>query len=265
MTQRDYKKLTGRIAFAAMTSFAAGMVNVSSLVLFFSFSSNVTGHYAILASEIARGNLVRILTALGWIALYFVGSFISGTLMRRRAAAAYSFRPAVVPVVLETVCLLAAGFYGHYFYAETLVETEILVGLLLFAMGLQNGMTASLRNFALKTTHLSGLTTDLALNLAQWLQVPEERQLSAARMKLMLSIALGYVAGGTLSGFIIHYFRFWVFIFIALAMVVILAYSLLRTQWVRKAHLRRRVRSRELFTDAIRGVKAPPVHLKESL
>ena len=33
----------------AMTAFSAGMVNVASLILFFSFTSNVTCHYAILA------------------------------------------------------------------------------------------------------------------------------------------------------------------------------------------------------------------------
>lgn len=265
MTERDYKKLKGRMAFAAMSSFAAGMVNVSSLVLFFSFSSNVTGHYAILASEIAKGNRVRILTALGWIALYFAGSFLAGTLMNRRTSTANSFRPAIVPLMLEIFCLLAAGFYGHYCYAETLLETEALVGLLLFAMGLQNGTTASLKGFGLKTTHLTGLTTDLALNWVQWIRVPEERRLITARLKLMLSIAGGYIAGGALSGYIIHYFRFWVFIFIAVAMVLILVYSLIRIRLLRKAQLRERVRNRELFLGGLGRMKPGNVRLKESL
>lgn len=265
MNQRESKRLTGRIAFGAMTSFAAGMVNVSSLVIFFSFSSNITGHYAILASEIAKGNLVRIYTALGWIALYFAGSFLSGSLMRKRPAAAYSFRPAITPILMEIICLLAAGFYGHYFYSETLIETEILVGLLLFAMGMQNGMTASLRHFGMKTTHLSGLTTDLALNIVHWLQVPEERNLSTAKIKLMSSIAFGYVAGGAVAGCIIHYFRFWVFIFIAIAMVIVLSYSLARTRMLRIAGLRRRVRSRELFGRGLEDLQSKRVRLKETL
>ncbi|MGC4057160.1 MAG: YoaK family protein [Chitinophagaceae bacterium] len=252
MTNRENRRLKGRIVFAMMTSFAAGMVNVSSLVLFFSFSSNVTGHYAILASEIAKGNLVRILTALGWIAMYFAGSFFSGSLMRKRpAASSFSFAPAVVPMLLEISCLLAAGFYGHYFYAETLVETELLVALLLFAMGLQNGMTASLKGFGLKTTHLTGLTTDLALNTAQWFQEPAQRADASARLKQMFAIAAGYIAGGTLAGCIIHYFHFWVFIYIALAMVLILAYSLVRTKLLRETYRRRRVRNRELFDQPV--------------
>jgi hypothetical protein len=44
---------------------------------------------------------------------------------------------------------------------KTLEETEALVALMLFATGLQNGLTASISNFSVKTTHLTGTTTDL--------------------------------------------------------------------------------------------------------
>jgi uncharacterized membrane protein YoaK (UPF0700 family) len=59
------------------------------------------------------------------------------------------------------LCLLFVGIYGQFYYQKTLEETEYLVALMLFATGLQNGLTASISNFSIKTTHLTGTTTDL--------------------------------------------------------------------------------------------------------
>ncbi|WP_418511786.1 DUF1275 family protein [Corallibacter sp.] len=63
---------------------------------------------------------------------------------------------------------MSVGFYGHLFYKETLSETEIMVALMLLAMGLQNGLTASISNFSVKTTHLTGLTTDVGILTAMF-------------------------------------------------------------------------------------------------
>ncbi len=39
---------------------------------------------------------------------------------------------------------------------------------MLLAMGLQNGLTASISNFSVKTTHLTGLTTDVGILTAMF-------------------------------------------------------------------------------------------------
>lgn len=50
------RTLSDNIKLGSLTAFSAGMVNVVSVMLFFAFTSNVTGHYAVLAEEIAKGN-----------------------------------------------------------------------------------------------------------------------------------------------------------------------------------------------------------------
>ena len=55
-----------------------------------------------------------------------------------------------MPIVLEIICLLFVGIYGQFYYQRTLEETEYLVALMLFATGLQNGLTASISNFSIK-------------------------------------------------------------------------------------------------------------------
>ncbi|MFA6151787.1 MAG: YoaK family protein [Chitinophagaceae bacterium] len=245
---KENRKLNDKIKFGMMSAFTAGMVNVSSLVLFFSFTSNITGHFAILANELANGNIFKIAIALLWISLYFTGSFFSNFLIRN-GATSNKYLSHSVPIVLEIICLVAVGLYGHYVYAETLIETEILVAVLLFAMGLQNGLTASIASFGLKTTHLTGLTTDLAIHLSMLFKKDiANKENIRNRMKLMGAIALGYLIGGVVAGKIIHYAHFMVFIYISVAMIIIMVYDWSKTFSIKEMYKKQRQRQSALFT-----------------
>lgn len=244
---RDKRKINDKIKFGMMTAFTAGMVNVSSLVLFFSFTSNITGHYAILANEIANGNIFKIVIALMWVSLYFLGSFTSNFLIRN-GASTNKYLTHAVPIIIEMICLVSVGLYGQYVYAETLIETEIMVAVLLFAMGLQNGLTASIASFSLKTTHLTGLTTDLAIHLSMLLKKDSQNKDAIRnKMKLMGSIAVGYLIGGVTAGKIIHYVHFMVFIYISIAMVAILLYDWSKTFTIMESYRQRRAARRAFF------------------
>lgn len=221
----NIRSLSDNIKLGILTAFTAGMVNVASLVLFFSFTSNITGHYAILADEIANGRWFQVFVVLGWISLYFIGSFISN-FMIIHIHEKHTYLAHALPLILEVVCLLCVGFYGQYFYQETLMETEFMVATLLLAMGLQNGLTASISNFALKTTHLTGLTTDLAINISM-LTSKKMRSNKAIKEKILLltSIAFAYVTGGIVAGSLTHFFQFSVFFYIATFLMVVILYD----------------------------------------
>lgn len=94
--------------------------------------------------------------------LILFGSFLSNLIVINFNSKSKYFAHAM-PIVLEIMCLLFVGIYGQFYYQKTLEETEYLVALMLFATGLQNGLTASISNFSIKTTHLTGTTTDLGI------------------------------------------------------------------------------------------------------
>lgn len=223
------RSIGDNIKLGVLTAFTAGMVNVASLVLFFSFTSNITGHFAILAEEISNGKWFQVLVVFFWILLYFAGSFLSNLIVihgnKKNAYLTHS-----IPLILEIICFVSVGLYGHFLYAETLAETEVLVAVLLFSMGLQNGLTASISNFAVKTTHLTGLVTDLAIHISM-LSKPKFRRSVAVKDKIRLlsSIAGAYLAGGIVAGSLTHYFQFKVFFFISVAMISILIYDFSKT------------------------------------
>lgn len=231
------------LKLGTLTAFTAGIVNVSSLVLFFSFASNVTGHYAILAEEISKGKWYQVAIVFSWIFLFFFGSFIANNIVingnKKRMFLAHA-----IPILLEIGCFIAVGIYGHYFYAETLMETEILVAILLFSMGLQNGLTASISNFAIKTTHLTGLTTDLAIHLSLLTKAKYRKNIQVVqKFKLLLSIAVSYTVGGIFAGSIIHFYEFKVFFYISIAMLFILLYDYSRVYVMQRRMKRIRMKT----------------------
>jgi len=218
--------LSENIRLGALTAVVAGMVNVASLLVFFSFTSNVTGHYAILASEIAKGNLYQVAVVFAWIFTFFMGNFTSNWIVINLNKW-NTYVSHAIPIGLEILCLLAVGVYGQYFYAETLTETELLLALMLFAMGLQNGLTASISNFAVKTTHLTGATTDLGILFSMFTKKEyRENEELVGKAKLLLAIAASYLTGAILGGYAVLHLQFKTFYLVSAMLVVVVMYDL---------------------------------------
>lgn len=233
------RSLSDNIKLGSLSAFSAGMVNIGSLLLFFSFSSNVTGHYAILAAEIVKGNYYQIAVVFSWIFVFFFGSFVSNMFVIHINQKS-SYLAHAIPLILEIFCLLAVGVYGEYFYRETLVETEYLLALMLFAMGLQNGLTASISNFSVKTTHLTGTTTDLGVLFSMFTK-KEFRQNEAliGKAKLLLSITISYVIGAIIAGFTYVHLGFKMFYAVSLVLVIIIVYDMYKLRLKMYLHQRR--------------------------
>lgn len=226
------RTLGDNIRLGTLTAFTAGTINIASLLIFLSFTSNVTGHYAVFAAEISKANWSQVAVVGAWIFLFFFGSFTANFSVINFNRKSKYFAHAL-PLFLEILCLLIVGTYGQYYYQKTLEEAEVLVGLMLFATGLQNGLTASISNFLVKTTHLTGTTTDLGILTSMFTQKKFRKNPELiARAKLLWSVMLCYVAGAVFSGLTYYYLEFRVFYVISVCLLVVIGYD-----WY-KIHLR---------------------------
>jgi uncharacterized membrane protein YoaK (UPF0700 family) len=227
------RTLEDNVRLGVLTAFSAGIVNVASLMIFFAFTSNVTGHYAILAEEIVKGNYYQVAVVFAWIFLFFLGSFVSNSIVINFNKINAYFAHAT-PISLEILCLVSVGIYGQFFYQETLAETEIMLALMLFAMGLQNGLTASISNFAVKTTHLTGSTTDLGILFSMFTR-KEYRMNKELRSKaiLLVSITLSYITGAIFGGFAYMQLQFKVFYIVSLFLVIVIFYDFYKLRLIR--------------------------------
>ena len=227
------RTLGDNVRLGILTALVAGMVNVASLLLFLSFSSNVTGYFAIFASELVNGNIYQIALVGSWIFLFFFGSFVSNFLVINLSEK-NKYLAHALPLLLELACILAVGVYGTYGYKGSLHESELMLSLLLFAMGLQNGLTASISNFAVKTTHLTGATTDLGV-LASMFTNKKFRNKRELRDKatLIFSIFISYVVGGVLFALFYKTLQFKMFFIISAFLLVVILYDSYKV-WILK-------------------------------
>lgn len=235
------RSLKDNVQLGFLTAITAGAINITSLILFFSFTSNVTGYYAIFAFELVSGNIHKAFIVFSWILLFFLGSFTSNfviiNLNRINSYVAHS-----IPLLIEIVCICAVGIYGDNFFNNTLQEAEVLVGLLLLSMGLQNGLTASISNFQVKSTHLTGATTDLGILLSLATNRKEFKKPGIiSKAKLLTAIFLGYIFGAIMAGFFFQYIQFKTFYIVAAILFGILLYDWNKIKKIQSAQKNREV------------------------
>jgi len=198
-------------------------------------TTNVTGHAALLAVNLAKHSWRAAHMVALWLLLFLAGAFISSLYIRKAGANkpyAYS-----VPIIVIILVLLFVVLFGHD-YDGTLVKTEYFAGSLLFAMGMQNAMVSMISGSVVRTTHLTGMFTDLGIDLAAAALRPKSMdQPLKKKIALRLTIILSFLSGGVVGGVLFSYYQYRAFMVSIGILLLALGYDYLRvrlTQVIRR-------------------------------
>jgi uncharacterized membrane protein YoaK (UPF0700 family) len=129
----------------------------------------MTGKVAEIGEELAQGRTGSALGALCLVGVFLGGAITATALIeraKRRAKARY-----VAPLLVEAG-LLAAFALGAGLRSSSGGNLP-LTALLCFAMGLQNALVTKLSGAIIRTTHLTGIVTDIGIELVRlfaWLK-----------------------------------------------------------------------------------------------
>lgn len=220
------RSFSENMMLASSTAFVSGVVNVAGMIGFLAFTSNVTGHVANLANHIVKQNFHEIIIFLVWLLMFFSGAFVSSFVIRSLEHKSY-YTAHSIPVILEIILLLFVAVYGRHFYDETQPEREQIIAVLLFAIGLQNNLVSTVSGGLIKSSHLTGLFTDLGGEVAEWFHPKTGRpQKVKEKILIRLTILSFYVIGGIAGGFFFNLFDFAIFYFVPLVLLTILYYDL---------------------------------------
>lgn len=221
--QRSLKK---NLMLASSTASVAGMTNVVGVMAFLSFVSNITGHVATLAGKITEQDLTEVYTVAYWLFMFFFGAFVSNFIVKsldyRSTYVAHS-----APIVLEIVILLGVAVYGDHVYDGDEVQREAITGAVLFCMGLQNGLVSRISGGLIKTSHLTGMVTDLAGELSDLVH-PHVEKTRALKEKIYIRITVlsFFIIGGILGGLMFGWIGLRAFFVIPLVLMTILVYDI---------------------------------------
>lgn len=174
-------------AGALLLTAVAGCVNAVSLLSAFQAVTHMTGTVAAVSIELGRGNYFIAARATGVVLCFILGAAISGFIVRKPTLDAHGRYGAAL--MLEGV-LLVGGWVGM------LADSEWGELLSAVACGLQNALATSYSGAVVRTTHLTGVVTDLGMTLGQWLA---KEPIEWFRVQLHLVLMLGFTLGGALG------------------------------------------------------------------
>lgn len=200
---------------AFLLAFLAGSVNAVGLLGFSHQSvSHLTGTSSLLGLALADLALNNALHLLFTLLSFLAGAALSGMLITSTALKLgrhYGFSQ-LIEAGLLTLAMLSLQ-----------QGSDLGVYLASMACGLQNAMVTTYSGSIIRTTHLSGVFTDLGIMLGNWLR---GIALDSRRLLLFLLLIGGFICGGVVGTVLFRWLHF-----VALMVPATLAASLAVVYW----------------------------------
>ena len=233
-TDIDNRTLQTNTRLGAVLAFVAGAANAGGFLAVGTYTSHMTGIVSALADHLVLGELALAAASLGALTAFLLGAMTTAWLvnwgLREKLKSAYG-----LPLLLESALLLIFGIFGAAINVWSNFFVPLTVLLLCFIMGLQNAVITKISKAEIRTTHVTGLVTDLGIELGKLLYVNRSQRSTAEpvranRKKLRLqSILLSSFFAGAVCGAL-------GFKFLGYVTTVPLALTLLILVWRPVAH-----------------------------
>lgn len=224
-------------------SFQAGAINAGGFLACHRFVSHVTGFATLFGAELAQGHPLTALGMLAVPAFFVAGSCISAFFIDRRIVRGkmplYPMMFGLISLFMLTVTLLGSTRnFGSFGEPMSITADFSLLALLCLSSGIQNATITSASGAVVRTTHLTGITTDLGIGLVRVFASGQSSRVqeSEFRANLMrLGIIFFFIAGSTISAFLFlkyEYLGFLIPVFISLGLMLV---SILKQKSVKTA------------------------------
>lgn len=196
--QGKTRTLKHNLRIATLLSFVAGIVNVTGFLAFKQFTTNVTGHFALFMNDVADFAFWEGTIYLLFIFSFLFGSFFSGFLIEKYKESK-RLNVFILPALIEATILISIGLTSNF---VDIGHVNAVVCLLLFTMGLQNSFVTKISDAVVRTTHLTGLFTDLGIDISQLFFSKLQSQKVELRKNIWLrsTIISSFFAGGIMGG-----------------------------------------------------------------
>lgn len=192
----DQRTAAVDVKLAASLAGIAGALNAAGFQAAGFFSANMTGNVSSLSDYLGLGNFGLVGTFGALIIAFIAGAFFSGLLIeagrRRRILGIYAYS-----ILVEAMLLVALAMAD--ILLPTMQSGPPLAFGLSFIMGLQNAATTRISNARVRTTHVSGMATDIGLNLAALTAQGADHSIARERLGLHLATLAAFLIGGVVG------------------------------------------------------------------
>lgn len=199
----------------AVLSAVAGAVNAGGFLAVQRYTSHMSGIVSAVADDLAVGQGALALAGLASLIAFLAGAMLTTILInwarRRCLHSEYA-----APLLVEAALLLVFGLSGAHMTTWSALLLPSTVLLLCFIMGLQNAMVTKASQATIRTTHMTGVVTDLGIELGRlmyWNRTPESSSLEDVRadqdrLRIHLTILGCFFLGGVSGALAFKHFGF---------------------------------------------------------
>jgi len=194
LTGRHRTPVTNR-TLGLLLAFNAGAVNAGGFLVVAMYTSHITGFLSTVADNLVLGDTRLVLGAVGIVWAFMSGAGSTAILVNwarsQRLRSGFA-----LPLLLEAVLMLLFGLMGAITLTwPTPFSVPLTVLLLAYIMGLQNAVVTKMSSSQIRTTHMTGVVTDLGIEIGKALYwnrsgTPAQSQVRANRSKLLLFASL---------------------------------------------------------------------------
>lgn len=218
------RSVNADILLACSLAAVAGALNTAAFEVVGFFSANMTGNISSLSDHLARANVHAGLFFMAIVLLFITGSAFSTLVInagrRRNIPTVYAFN-----ILIEGILLACLGVVETVF---TLNASGVLLILSLsFLMGLQNAVVTRISNARVRTTHVSGTSTDIGIELAMLFDVlrrkesPKDAPLYLERLRLHTLTISAFLVGGIAGIGLYHLLSYQFLTFIGAGLIIL--------------------------------------------
>ncbi|WNN42660.1 YoaK family protein [Winslowiella toletana] len=185
----------------------AGALNTMAFEIVGFFSANMTGNVSSFSDHLAKANISAGMFFLSILFMFIAGAAFSTMIInagrRNKIRSIYA-----VNILIEGAALLTLGVIESWFRPEA--SGSFLILSLSFLMGLQNAVVTRISNARVRTTHVSGASTDIGIELAMLFDVlrrkesPKDAPIYLERLKLHFLTISCFCAGGVAGIWFYH-------------------------------------------------------------
>jgi len=199
-----------------LLAFGAGSVNVIAFLACSRFVTHVTGTVTSIGMD--AGTVTLALDYGVVLGCFLLGAMSAAAMLdgrhQQKKRPLYAAPLFLVSIILAAVALAgAAGIFGPFGGSVESPRDFAFLSVLAFAMGLQNAAVATSTGLVVRTTHMTGLTTDVGIHLTTALYAEGETRRTAIRQAALRAAKIAaFAAGGALGAVLVPRFHYGAFL-----------------------------------------------------
>lgn len=210
---------------SAGLTFTAGMVNSVGFLAVGMYTSHMTGLVSTAADQLVLGgSYVVLLAALGLFS-FITGAMSCALLFNWGRRHRHSSKFALV-LCVEALSILVVGLLADRSQEAGFAWAIVVV--LAWIMGLQNGLITKVSDTQIRTTHVTGMVTDIGIELGKW-AYPERRgdldpvRANFSRLRLQALLVGMFFLGGAVGALLGQWIGFYTVIPSAAILLILAA------------------------------------------